>query len=172
MLALLRGRRLSGTLDPRYAAPPPEYAWVIRNRLLACIFPANAAALQTLAEARVTLLIVLTGNAHEEALVAAIGLRQLHLPVRDFAAPTHAQLESGVRAIAEELERGGVVAVHCRAGLGRTGTLLACYFVARGLSAQRAIARVRRSRPGAVESWEQAEAVRRFAASRGQPAES
>ena len=55
------------------------------------------------------------------------------------------------------------VAVHCTAGLGRTGVVLACYFTAKGLTAQNAIARVRRMRPGSVETDEQAEAVEQFA---------
>jgi atypical dual specificity phosphatase len=168
MFSVLRGRRLSGTLDPTYASPPREYDWLLRNRLLACIYPANDAALRTLAGARISLLIVLTDRAHDADALAAAGLRQLHLPVRDFAAPTPVQLDAGVQAIEAELRAGGEVAVHCRAGLGRTGTLLACYLVAQGLSAECAIARVRRCRPGSIESWQQAEAVRAFAASRQQ----
>lgn len=158
---------MRGTLDPGFAPPPREYHWVVRNRLLACIYPEGEAALQTLARAGITLLIVLHGRAHDPARLAAAGLRQLHLPARDFAAPTSVQLEAGVQAIAEELARGGAVAVHCRAGLGRTGTLLACYFVARGMSSEKAIAHVRRRRPGAIESWEQLEAIRAFARRHG-----
>lgn len=51
-----------------------------------------------------------------------------------------------------------------RRGLGRTGTLLACYLVRReGLDAGEAIVRVRRIRPGSVETREQAQAVEAFA---------
>ena len=52
-------------------------------------------------------------------------------------------------------------------GLGRTGVVLACYFVEKGLSAQNAIARVRRMRPGSIETDEQADAVVEFARRRG-----
>jgi atypical dual specificity phosphatase len=56
------------------------------------------------------------------------------------------------------------VAVHCGGGLGRTGTLLACYLVsAEGLPADAAIARVRAARPGSVETEDQEQAVRRYA---------
>jgi atypical dual specificity phosphatase len=55
------------------------------------------------------------------------------------------------------------VAVHCGAGLGRTGAVLAAYFVARGMTANNAVGRVRRLRPGSIETDEQAEAVELYA---------
>jgi len=45
--------------------------------------------------------------------------------------------------------------VHCGAGLGRTGTVLACYLISRGLCAEHAIDRVRDARPGAIEAINQ-----------------
>ncbi|MGI5819927.1 MAG: dual specificity protein phosphatase family protein [Armatimonadota bacterium] len=57
---------------------------------------------------------------------------------------------------------GCAVGVHCLAGLGRTGTLIACYLVTRGLSAEDAIAQVRRARPGSVQTELQEKAVERW----------
>jgi protein-tyrosine phosphatase len=54
------------------------------------------------------------------------------------------------------------VAVHCVVGLGRTGVVLACYFVDQDLSAVHAITRVRQLRPGSIETTEQSEAVAEF----------
>jgi atypical dual specificity phosphatase len=64
--------------------------------------------------------------------------------------------------MSETVSNGAAVAVHCGAGLGRTGTLVACYLVAGGLSAEDAIAKVRRLRPGSIETAEQEAAVRTF----------
>ena len=91
-----------------------------------------------------------------------------HVPVEDMDAPTQEQLDRCVSAIERANAQGMGVAVHCGAGLGRTGVVLAAYFVAKGTSAQNAIGKVRRLRPGSIETDEQAEAVVEFARRRGQ----
>jgi len=95
---------------------------------------------------------------HDRARLARHGLTELHLPVADFTPPSPAQLDRGAAAIAA----GERVAVHCGAGKGRAGTLLACYLVYQGFAAGTAIARVRAVRPGSVETRAQAAAVKAY----------
>lgn len=54
-----------------------------------------------------------------------------------------------------ELAAGKKVFIHCRGGLGRTGTLAARLLVERGLEPEMAIEEVRLARPGALETIEQ-----------------
>lgn len=87
----------------------------------------------------------------------------LHAPIPDMHAPGPAFAAAWAEAgsqISSALDGGEKIAVHCAAGLGRAGTLVAKLLVDRGLSATEAIARVRRARPGTIETDKQAAFVR------------
>ena len=74
------------------------------------------------------------------------------LPVPDGGAPTIDQVSGFVRFVSEQLAISHPVAVHCEAGLGRTGTLVAAYLISQGHSAKSAIQRVRSIENVAVET--------------------
>jgi len=144
---------------------PDRGAWVAEG-VLGCAWPRSERALDGLVRQGVTLCINLHQRAHDPQRLARFGMRELHLPVRDFDAPSPEQLERGVRAIIAARDAGEVVAVHCGAGLGRTGTLLACYLACvDGNGAEEAIRAVRHARPGSVESTRQVAAIEQFCAS-------
>jgi hypothetical protein len=97
------------------------------------------------------------------ALASTRSFTWLHAPIPDMQIPGAAFAAAWVRAaprITAALDGGGKVAVHCAAGLGRTGTLVAKLLVDRGLVVDEAIARVRRARPGTIETSGQVAFVR------------
>ena len=70
------------------------------------------------------------------------------LPIPDMSAPDpvlDSQLQQLLTLAERYLERGQRVAIHCRAGLGRTGMVAARLFMRQGCSAAAAIAAVRTS---------------------------
>jgi atypical dual specificity phosphatase len=142
-----------------------RFTWIEPELLGACIYPESGIELAELAGLGVTLIVNMHERGHDELTLERHNLRQLHLAVPDMAAPGLEQLELGVTAIEEALANGGKVVVHCAVGLGRTGTLLSCLYVRRGLGPDEASAHVRSIRPGSVESDLQVRAVHAFAVS-------
>jgi atypical dual specificity phosphatase len=110
------------------------------------------------------LLVSLTVEPVPPEELAAFGLEGLHLPVVDMTPPTYEQQVAFVEEMLVRAELGEPVGVHCTAGLGRTGTMLATWFVAGGMDAETAMATIRSLRPGSIETDAQEQAVRTFAA--------
>ena len=147
---------------------PPGFSWVDEPHLAALAQPEAADDLRWLRSRGVELLVSLSEDAPPRGWVNDAGLFAVHIPVIDMTAPSQAQLAAAVAAIGRANASGLGAAVHCAAGLGRTGTVLACYFVAKGDSAGAAVERVRKLRPGSVETLDQERAVAAFArAARG-----
>lgn len=94
--------------------------------------------------------------------VVELGMEDCLEPVQDFAAPSLEQVGRMVSFIQNVLDQGSTVGVSCRAGLGRTGVVLACYLVSTGLDDETSIRRVRRLRPGSIEVISQEEVIREY----------
>lgn len=143
--------------------PPPKFSWVDQPHLAAMAMPESADDLAWLRRHGIDVLVSLTEEPVPRQWVNDTGLLAVNVPVPDMEAPADRQLDHLVETIRKANASGMGVAVHCGAGLGRTGTVLAAYFVANGLSPQDAVEKVRDLRPGSVETTEQERAVERFA---------
>ncbi len=91
------------------------------------------------------------------------GFKVLYLPIPDFGVPVTDEFRAAVDKIQLRLKAGERTAIHCHAGLGRTGMFVACLAkIGMDYSADEAIAWVRGLIPGAVEVPSQEQFVRSF----------
>jgi len=87
------------------------------------------------------------------ALYLKEGFQVLYLPIPDFSVPTKDDLEQAVQHTIAYAQAGQHIAIHCSAGIGRTGLFMA-YLGKRylGLSGAEALQWVRRYIPHAAET--------------------
>jgi len=119
--------------------------------------------LQDLKEQGIGAVVSLTEEELDEDALKEADFRSLHLPIADFSAPNPKQIERFVKFVDRMNEEGIGVVVHCGTGSGRTGSMLACYLVSQGRSAEEAIAEIRGKRSSYIETREQEDAVRSYA---------
>jgi atypical dual specificity phosphatase len=147
---------------------PYFFTWVDEPLLAASAWPDTP---EQLAQG-VDILVTLTEDCLPRSWIDSAGLMSVHVPVPDMDIPSVEQLENVISVIDKAKASGMGVAIHCLAGKGRTGTILAAYFVHQGLSAKEAIRKVRDLRPGSIEVTEQEDAIRAFERARRRHGES
>lgn len=119
--------------------------------------------LKALKRVGVTTLITLTETALDQDLLKSYELKNIWEPMPDMHPPTLEQAIRLCEGMQQAIAQREVVAVHCRAGHGRTGTLLALYLIWEGLSAMEALENVRRVEPRWIQSTVQEDFLTEFA---------
>ena len=92
---------------------------------------------------------------------AAHGIDWIGFSIPDMGVPEdRAAYRRLLHRLRDLLAAGRVVVLHCLGGLGRSGTVTACLLVELGMTPEEAIAEVRHSRPGAIQTVAQEKLVR------------
>ena len=140
-----------------------NFSWLIEGEIAGMARPASSVYdFEFLKDNGFEAIVSLSELPLSEVLIEEFGFTVKHIPVRDFEAPTLEQIENFVAFAENARSEGKKLVVHCDAGIGRTGTMLACYLVSKGYSATEAIEEVRIRRPGSLETIEQEEVVLKY----------
>jgi protein-tyrosine phosphatase len=135
--------------------PIPDSYWVEPQRFAAGEYPGAltrekaSTKLSALRDAGVTSFIDLTEQGELEPYEELCrDLRWQRMNIRDMTVPSVAEMRAVIDRIDNELARGEVVYLHCWGGHGRTGTVVGCWLVRHGRSADAALARIVELRQG------------------------
>jgi protein-tyrosine phosphatase len=93
----------------------------------------------------------------------AAGIDVLWYPLEDMAPPfSEAQTRKVVNEIVKRASAGENVVIHCKGGIGRTGTIASCVLVHLGFSAADAIREVQKTRKSTITRKSQQKFVKNF----------
>lgn len=149
---------------------PRGFVWLIGGKVAGTPFPGLLRSvhqdLQALRNAGITRLISLTETPFDAALAANYDIQCTAVPMPDMQAPSLEDAWFLCHEMDHYLQNGEAVAVHCKAGLGRTGTVLGLYWVwlqAGQVSGEAAMRYVRQQEAGMIQSLEQENFLKNFA---------
>ena len=135
---------------------PTNFSWVIEGKLAGSGLPVTEDEFEWLVDQGIRSIVTVREVALPSHWFDGVDIDYLHLTVEDFGAPTIEEVDQAVGFIDQEISNGRPVMVHCAAGKGRTGAVLAAYLVKKdNLSSEEAIEKLRNMRPGSVQSVSQ-----------------
>ena len=151
-------RKVHGTVTGK----PDNFSWLIENKLAGSAIPTSIDEVQWVIEQGVKSIVTIREDPLDNDWVKDVNY--LHVSSNDMGVPEFADLTFAVDFIHRRITYDNEpVLVHCLAGLGRTGTVLACYLVKyQNMSADEAPQKVREERPGSIQSYPQEEIIFRF----------
>lgn len=131
-----------------------DFFWLKNKKIAGGSLPKSQDNINLLLENGITNLISLAYCNNVKNLILGSDIKHHCIEIEDFSIPSKEQIYE-FNKIIDELGREDAVYVHCYAGCGRTGTMLALNLVYNGMSATEAISDVRKVRPCSLETTEQ-----------------
>ncbi len=137
-----------------------NFSWLIEGEIAGMARPASSVnTFEILKDHDIGAIVSLSEFSLSKGLIEEFGFEVKHIPLKDFSTPSIKQIEDFLTFAKKVRADGKKIVVHCDAGVGRTGTMLACYLVSKGYNAAKAIKEVRKKRPGSVETKEQEDII-------------
>ena len=150
-------RKLHGMITGK----PDNFSWIIEEKLAGSAIPTSKEEIDWVKQEGVKSIVTIREERLEDEWIKDINY--LHVHSNDMGIPEFSDLVNSVDFIHQRITNDEPVMVHCLAGLGRTGTILACYLIKyEDMTADDAIEKVRRERHGSIQSFSQEEIIFRF----------
>ena len=147
-----------------------HFTWIIKRKLAASSIPTSIEDIEFVRKENINAIVCLVeeneleimddnynvGIEAYKRLLSKRNIELLHAPIKDFSVPTLEQLEYVINWIETKIKENKSVMVHCRGGLGRTGTVVDAFLMyENGYTAEEAIKYIRSLRPGSIENYNQ-----------------
>jgi atypical dual specificity phosphatase len=150
-------RKVHGTVTGR----PDKFSWLIKSKLAGSGIPTSINEVQWVLDQGIKSIVTIREEPLDESWTRDVNY--LHVLSNDMSVPEFNDLVHAVDFIHRRITGNEPVLVHCLAGMGRTGVILACYLVKyQNMSADEATKKVREERPGSIQSYPQEEIIFRF----------
>jgi atypical dual specificity phosphatase len=149
-------RRFHGIVSDR----PTNFSWVTEGKLAGSGLPVTQDEFKWVLDKGIKSIVTVREVPLPSRWIDGTDIDYLHLMVEDYGVPNMEVLDEAVNYIDKKIQSGKPVLVHCAAGKGRTGALLAAYMIKKeNLTAEQAIEKIRLMRPGSVQSVTQETAL-------------
>lgn len=150
-------------LRAKVADQPTGFVWVEKGRVAGSGYPASRAQVEWLVRSGVQGILSLTQEPLPDEWTRGLGVVVGHVAMEDHEPPSVEAMDEGAGFIMNKVAEHRPVLVHCLAGEGRTGCVLAAYLIrTRNIGADEAMAELRSLKPEFVERGQEG-SVRAFA---------
>lgn len=100
-----------------------------------------------------------------QSVYEELGVEQLRIPTVDFQPPVLPDVERALDFMRERVAEGKQVYVHCKAGRGRSATVVLCWLIKeKGMTPEEGVALLRERRPHVISGLCKREVVKAFVA--------
>ena len=133
--------------DPAFASLPRNTSQIMKSDLPTPF----KNVLAHFRQKKVGLVVRLNSELYSPSYFSALGITHLDMIFEDGTCPSLQTVRKFIKLAHEMIDKSKAIAVHCKAGLGRTGCLIGAYLIYRhGFTANEVIAYMRFMRPGMV----------------------